>query len=81
MKGSCTLIASVLAASTVAISSTSYAAHPDVTFHSEGPGYCSTTQKLRSDKSRKLPLTSEKEKFAHRFDGLRFIETLVTAHR
>lgn len=24
---------------------------------------------------------SDKEKFAPRFDGLRFIETLVTAHR
>jgi hypothetical protein len=24
---------------------------------------------------------SNKEKFAQRFDGLRFIETLVTAHR
>lgn len=82
MKGSCTLVASVLAASTLAISSTtststtSYAADPHLT---EGLGY----SKLRSDKSRKLPLTttSDKDKFAPRFDGLRFIETLVTAHR
>lgn len=81
MKGSCTLVASVLAASTVAISSTSYAADPHVT---EGHGYSSSAEKLRSDKSRKLKLpltTSEKEKFAPRFDGLRFIQTLVTAHR
>ncbi|PHT92135.1 hypothetical protein T459_00017 [Capsicum annuum] len=75
----------MLAASTVAISSTSYAADPHLTFPSpstKGLGYSSSMEKLRSDKSRKLPLTaSEKEKFTPKFDGLRFIETLVTAHR
>nr|XP_016432974.1 PREDICTED: uncharacterized protein LOC107759523 [Nicotiana tabacum] len=87
MKGSCTLVASMLAASTVAISSTSYSsssAEPDVTFHSpstEGLGCSSSTEKRRSDNSRKQPLRSEKEKFTPRFDGLRFIETLITAHR
>nr|XP_009764279.1 PREDICTED: uncharacterized protein LOC104216016 [Nicotiana sylvestris] len=87
MKGSCTLVASMLAASTVAISSTSYSsssADPDFTCHSastEGVGYSSLTENPRSENSRKLPLRSEKEKFTPRFDGLRFIETLITAHR
>ncbi|CAN8326250.1 unnamed protein product [Cochlearia groenlandica] len=33
------------------------------------------------EKQRKTTKDSEDEKFAPRFDGLRFIETLVTAHR
>ncbi|XP_034906061.1 uncharacterized protein [Populus alba] len=59
MKGSCTLVASVLTVSTVALSSSAPPSSPVV----EKSG------------------GSNKEKFAPRFDGLRFIETLVTAHR
>ncbi|MCD7469114.1 hypothetical protein HAX54_007918 [Datura stramonium] len=78
MKGSCTLVTFVLAASTVVTSSISYASSsvdPDVTFHSpstKGFGYSSLREKLRSNKPRKLSLTSEKEKFAPRFDSLSY---------
>ncbi|KAK9049754.1 hypothetical protein SSX86_031278 [Deinandra increscens subsp. villosa] len=60
------ILASVLAASTAALSSSS---HPN----------SSTIQELGGRKVGKISL--EKEKFAPRFDGLKFIETLVTAHR
>ncbi|KAF5797756.1 hypothetical protein HanXRQr2_Chr07g0284451 [Helianthus annuus] len=56
--------ASVLAASTAALSSS----HPS-----------SSVQELRGVKGGEMKV--EKEKFAPRFDGLKFIETLVTAHR
>ncbi|CAK9170336.1 unnamed protein product [Ilex paraguariensis] len=78
MKGSCSFVASALVASTVALTSSS--AHPDVSFNpcsnmgsssSSGKGGATTCQVMSSDR----------EKFAPRFDGLRFIETLVTAHR
>ncbi|KAJ6301216.1 hypothetical protein OIU77_015513 [Salix suchowensis] len=68
MKGSCTLVASVLTASTVALSSSAPPSSPIV----EGSSRPSSMEK--ND-------VSDKEKFAPRFDGLRFIETLVTAHR
>ncbi|KAK9079799.1 hypothetical protein SSX86_001472 [Deinandra increscens subsp. villosa] len=60
------IAASILAASTAALSSSS---------HSNS----STIQELGGRKVGKISL--EKEKFAPRFDGLKFIETLVTAHR
>ncbi|KAI5656287.1 hypothetical protein M9H77_25080 [Catharanthus roseus] len=66
MKASCSLVASVLAASTVALSSSSSSADRDVSFSS-----C----------SKQNSHLKQSEKFAPRFDGLRFIETLVTAHR
>nr|XP_011470911.1 PREDICTED: uncharacterized protein LOC101298673 [Fragaria vesca subsp. vesca] len=66
MKGSGTLVASMVAASTMALSSTSSSP--------SAPGYTSAGGKNGGQ-------SSTKEKFEPRFDGLRFIETLVTAHR
>ncbi|GFP84395.1 hypothetical protein PHJA_000583300 [Phtheirospermum japonicum] len=59
MKGTCALVASAVAASTVALTSSAY--------------------KGESVNSRGT--SAGKDKYAPRFDGLRFIETLVTAHR
>ncbi|KAF4353103.1 hypothetical protein CsatB_004860 [Cannabis sativa] len=75
MKASGTLVASVLAASTVAFGSS--AGTRDVSLDS------SSNQDFSSCSGRKSSpkTTSDKEKFSPRFDGLRFIETLVTAHR
>ncbi|KAG2680641.1 hypothetical protein I3843_11G108800 [Carya illinoinensis] len=84
MKGSCTLVASMLAASTVALRSSSSSGDPDPTFvyPSSNEGLSSSSSafsgKQRAPNSH---LSSNKEQFAPRFDGLRFIETLVTAHR
>ncbi|GMY30661.1 hypothetical protein FCV25MIE_25903 [Fagus crenata] len=79
MKGSCTLVASVLAASTVALSSSSSAGDRDPSFHPfSNEGFSSASSKSCAPNSHG---STEKEKFAPRFDGLRFIETLVTAHR
>ncbi|XP_022737581.1 uncharacterized protein LOC111290507 [Durio zibethinus] len=75
MKGSGPLVASVLAASTVAFTSSSYVGTQDVSVCAS-----SSNQGAKNGASRKCT-ASEKEKFAPRFDGLRFIETLVTAHR
>ncbi|XP_021284159.1 uncharacterized protein LOC110416479 [Herrania umbratica] len=79
MKGSGPFVATVLAASTVALTSSSSSGLNDVCFSptSSDQGYNST---LKKGTSRNCT-ASEKEKFAPRFDGLRFIETLVTAHR
>ncbi|KAK6250881.1 hypothetical protein QQP08_011388 [Theobroma cacao] len=78
MKGSGPLVATVLAASTVALTSSS-SSGLDVSFSptSSDQRYNSTVKKGTSRNC----TASEKEKFAPRFDGLRFIETLVTAHR
>ncbi|KAK8521050.1 hypothetical protein V6N13_077173 [Hibiscus sabdariffa] len=75
MKGSGPLVASVLAASTVALTSSSSTGVQHVTFSP-----ISSHQESRSGASRNCT-ASEREKFAPRFDGLKFIETLVTAHR
>ncbi|KAF5956924.1 hypothetical protein HYC85_004149 [Camellia sinensis] len=85
MKGSCTLVASMLAASTVALtSSSSSSTSPDrdlsfnpcfIEMHS------SSSSSLFSDKggvSDSHLSSSGKDKFAPRFDGLRFIETLCS---
>ncbi|XP_024023823.1 uncharacterized protein LOC21398474 [Morus notabilis] len=79
MKGSGTLVASVLAASTVALGSSSSSAAGD----RDVPLYPSSIVGFDSSSGRKgqTKTSSDKEKFAPRFDGLRFIETLVTAHR
>ncbi|XP_042480962.1 uncharacterized protein LOC122061629 [Macadamia integrifolia] len=76
MKGSGALVASVIAASTVAFSSPG---DHDVAVYPS----CSTTEGSFSNNNRgtNSRKSSDKEKFAPRFDGLRFIETLVTAHR
>ncbi|KAL9382995.1 hypothetical protein Peur_023318 [Populus x canadensis] len=68
MKGSRALVASVLTAFTVALSSAS-SSSPTV---SEG-----SSRSLSMEKNGGF----KKEEFEPRFDGLRFIETLVTAHR
>lgn len=66
MKGTCVFVASVVAASTAALTSTDRdvscnpCGHKGKQATSDGAG---------------------KGKYAPRFDGLRFIETLVTAHR
>ncbi|CAA2955519.1 Hypothetical predicted protein [Olea europaea subsp. europaea] len=72
MKGSCTLVASVVAASTAAALSSFATGGRDVTFNPASHQSASINS---------LVASSEKNKFAPRFDGLRFIETLVTAHR
>lgn len=78
MKGSCTLVASVLAASTVAFTSSSAAGDRDAALNlCSIQGSCSMGKNNASSSCMSL----EKEKFAPRFDGLRFIETLVTGHR
>ncbi|XP_057510909.1 uncharacterized protein LOC130793298 [Actinidia eriantha] len=83
MKGSWTLITSVLAASTVALTSSS---NRDLAFYpssNEGysPSSSSSSSLGKGGVSSSHRSSSYKEKFAPRFDGLRFIETLVTAHR
>ncbi|CAN1231227.1 hypothetical protein LINPERPRIM_LOCUS3397 [Linum perenne] len=67
MKGSSLFAASVVAAaSATAVSASS----------------SSSSSSLTSSRlPRKIRPTPAAEKFAPRFDGLRFIETLVTAHR
>ncbi|KAH6764031.1 hypothetical protein C2S52_012923 [Perilla frutescens var. hirtella] len=70
MKKSGVIAASVAAASATAISSASSA---KIHFPREDE-----RAKKSSDNSQG---SSSSEKFAPRFDGLRFIETLVTAHR
>lgn len=68
MKASGTLVASVVAASTMALTTSS-----------------SSNQRVSSalvkNGAQNCQTASDKEKFEPRFDGLRFIETLVTAHR
>ncbi|KAJ0106128.1 hypothetical protein Patl1_17390 [Pistacia atlantica] len=72
MKGPSTLVASVVAASTMALTSSSSAREGDMS-----KGFSSSERNSPPSSC----TSSEKEKFAPRFDGLRFIETLVTAHR
>ncbi|KAJ8768338.1 hypothetical protein K2173_021491 [Erythroxylum novogranatense] len=71
MKGSSTLVASVIAASTVAMSSSS----------SESDSSALRYPFYNNQGSGALKGKNGDVKFAPRFDGLRFIETLVTAHR
>ncbi|XP_019057661.1 PREDICTED: uncharacterized protein LOC104809294 isoform X2 [Tarenaya hassleriana] len=69
MKGSGGVVASVIALSTVAVSSSS--APPP-----------SPNSPKESERGKLLANDSQHtEKFEPRFDGLRFIETLITAHR
>ncbi|KAM1073687.1 hypothetical protein TB1_018024 [Malus domestica] len=68
MKGSGSLVTSVVAISTVALTTSS----------PSNQGFSSLATK---NGRQNLNLTSDKDKFEPRFDRLRFIETLVTAHR
>ncbi|KAJ4711781.1 putative Phospho-N-acetylmuramoyl-pentapeptide-transferase [Melia azedarach] len=72
MKGSGPLLAYILAASTVALTSSSSARDEGMS-----QGFSSSGKNRRSSNC----TSANKEKFEPRFDGLRFIETLVTAHR
>ncbi|XVE64580.1 hypothetical protein DITRI_Ditri07aG0111900 [Diplodiscus trichospermus] len=74
MKGTGSLVATVLTASAVALTSSSTAGIHDVSLSP------TSNQGAKTGASRSCA-GSEQEKFAPRFDGLRFIETLVTAHR
>ncbi|XP_042025883.1 uncharacterized protein LOC121772740 [Salvia splendens] len=64
MKASSTLVASLIAASSLALSSSVSAASP-------APAITTTDREKSMDKG----------SYAPKFDGLRFIESLVTAHR
>ncbi|KAI3917982.1 hypothetical protein MKW98_000216 [Papaver atlanticum] len=79
MKGcSSSLVASIMAASSAMVYSTS--GDWDVSAYPSSNKGCSSPSKDES--SGKSPSSSlEKNQFAPRFDGLRFIETLITAHR
>ncbi|CDP12248.1 unnamed protein product [Coffea canephora] len=86
MKGSsCALVVCVLSASTVALSSSSGDRH--LTFATPCPNQefsqssASSPAGNERGKNWGRKASLEKENFAPRFDGLRFIETLVTAHR
>ncbi|KAL5998881.1 hypothetical protein ACLOJK_009829 [Asimina triloba] len=74
MKKSGAFIASMAAASATAISSSSSSS--DLSHGSKMQPSPKETAASREDRS-----ASSTEKFAPKFDGLRFIETLVTAHR
>ncbi|OIW18944.1 hypothetical protein TanjilG_10293 [Lupinus angustifolius] len=72
MKKSSLLAASIAAASATAVS-VSYSTHAS---HQDG-----MVERRREGSSSSASSSTSSEKFAPRFDGLRFIETLVTAHR
>ncbi|KAE8698154.1 hypothetical protein F3Y22_tig00110602pilonHSYRG00252 [Hibiscus syriacus] len=75
MKGSGPLVAALLAASIAALSSFSSAG-----IHNASFPLTSSDQGTMNGALSSLTVL-EREKFAPRFDGLRFIETLITAHR
>ncbi|KAK9926438.1 hypothetical protein M0R45_023670 [Rubus argutus] len=75
MKGSGTLVASMFAASTMALTSSSSSPSPSA----QGQGF--SCAGVNNGGGQSSHTASDKEKFEPRFDGLRFIETLVTAHR
>ncbi|XP_010272473.1 PREDICTED: uncharacterized protein LOC104608236 [Nelumbo nucifera] len=83
MKKSGFLMASMAAASATAISAsnTSSSSSSDFFANSKIQTHCedSVSSKGRDNFSARMQPSSDK--FAPRFDGLRFIETLVTAHR
>ncbi|KAE9599865.1 hypothetical protein Lal_00045565 [Lupinus albus] len=70
MKKSSLLAASIAAASATAVSYSTHASHQEGMVERRCEGSSSSASS-----------SSSSEKFAPRFDGLRFIETLVTAHR
>ncbi|XP_019159095.1 PREDICTED: uncharacterized protein LOC109155870 [Ipomoea nil] len=74
MKKTSLTAASMAAVSAAALSSASSKAH---TFHTNDDG----TGKKNGKSSSTAAVPPRSDKFAPRFDGLRFIETLVTAHR
>ncbi|XP_058092345.1 uncharacterized protein LOC131238754 [Magnolia sinica] len=81
MKRSGPLVASMAAASATAISIPSPSS--SLNFSTNSKIQCSKEESvLGDDRDRSSSRdSSSTEKFAPRFDGLRFIETLITAHR
>ncbi|KAK9145819.1 hypothetical protein Sjap_005722 [Stephania japonica] len=69
------LVASVVAASAVALNCSAERGAPAHSCANQG------SKSYRKDGVNGALKGMEQEKFAPRFDGLRFIETLVTAHR
>ncbi|RZC54400.1 hypothetical protein C5167_013239 [Papaver somniferum] len=79
MKGSSSsLVASIMAASSAMVYSTS--GDWDVSAYPSSNKGCSSPSKDESS-GKSSSSSLEKDQFAPRFDGLRFIETLITAHR
>ncbi|XP_018503803.1 uncharacterized protein LOC108867497 [Pyrus x bretschneideri] len=76
MKGSGSLVASVVAASTVALTTSSPSA-----LTTSSPSNQGSSSPATKNGGQNSNTASDKDKFEPRFDGLRFIETLVTAHR
>ncbi|KAL6986525.1 hypothetical protein U1Q18_019884 [Sarracenia purpurea var. burkii] len=85
MKSFGALVASVLVASTAALtSSSSTYGDRDLAFYAcsnEGYSSSSSSSSGKVGIGRSHMSSSHKGKFEPKFDGLRFIETLVTAHR
>ncbi|XP_031130360.1 uncharacterized protein LOC116032097 [Ipomoea triloba] len=82
MKGSVALVASLLAASTVTLTSSS-SGYREVRRNpiSAAEGHSYNSRFSWDESSQRRASVSNNEKFVPKFDGLRFIETLVTAHR
>ncbi|XP_008229153.1 PREDICTED: uncharacterized protein LOC103328536 [Prunus mume] len=80
MKKPGVLAASVAAASATALSASSSSSSSSSSFVSNSTMRFSNQETVSSKRNQENPSPST-EKFAPRFDGLRFIETLVTAHR
>ncbi|GLT69124.1 hypothetical protein SLA2020_413000 [Shorea laevis] len=68
--------ASVAAASATAISASS--SSPSFSCNSK---FEASTEVKKGEENSGVKRSASKDKFAPRFDGLRFIETLITAHR
>ena len=75
MKNSLLLAASVSAAAT-ATATVSSVSKVRISLHKDD-----NLKKNDEDCSKSVKASTSTDKFAPRFDGLRFIETLVTAHR
>ncbi|KAK4364080.1 hypothetical protein RND71_015438 [Anisodus tanguticus] len=80
MKKSGIFVGSLTAASATAISSTSSTYKVRISSH-QFKIQDDSMKKKDENSSRKLEAPKCSDKFAPKFDGLRFIETLITAHR
>ncbi|OVA00595.1 hypothetical protein BVC80_9087g94 [Macleaya cordata] len=79
MKKSGVLVASMAAVSATAISASSSDFYCSSKIQASKEDSVSRNDRENSSSSRRSKTSTDK--FAPRFDGLRFIETLVTAHR
>ncbi|KAG7983608.1 hypothetical protein I3843_04G115400 [Carya illinoinensis] len=73
--------ASVAAASATAFSSSSSSSSSNSTYGTQQKFLRLIFQEAELKQTRENQRSSSTEKFAPKFDGLRFIETLITAHR